>query len=133
MRLPLARCLMQSKREAGQPMNAVVFRRTDCHVLGVSGEGSAGQSRLHIKTLPVQVLQSHVGQPVNAQVYRKTDSSAIMLLDAELESGHIETVQGTLYCNRQSLADIKVVLLQVCSRVSMPAASALRSWRSRGF
>ena len=60
--------------------------------------------------LPVQVLQSHVGQPVNAQVYRKTDSSATMLLDAELESGHIETVQGTLYGDRQSLADIKVCI-----------------------
>ena len=56
----------------------------------------------------MQVLQSHVGQPVNAQVYRKTDSSATMLLDAELESGYIETVQGTLYGDRQSLADIKV-------------------------
>ena len=49
-----------------------------------------------------------MGQPVNAQVYQKTDSSATMLLDAELESGHIETVQGTLYGDRQSLADIEV-------------------------
>ena len=97
---------------------AIEVSRLRCARNTVALHGSAGWDRLYIDLLPVQVLQSHAGQPVNAQVYRKTDSCAAMLLDAELESGDIETVQGMLYGNRQSLADIKV-------RSTRPAAGLL--------
>ena len=103
------------KQHGGEPVSTVVFHYADCRVLRVSQEGSVG---CFIELLPVQVLQSHIGQPVNAQVSHKTDSYAAVFLDAELESGHIETVHGMLYADRQSLADIKV-----CS--PRPAADVL--------